>query len=103
MCDKVGFTSHICHGNFVEVCALRLLNMSGYKKRVRNVTVSVYDLIPSTSEQLEMFSSPTHAVSEAMDKVNDRWGEFVITPALMMGTNRVTTSYTPVRTEADLM
>jgi len=47
--------------------------------------VSVYDLIPSTSEQLELFSSPTHTVSEAMDKINDRWGEFVITPALMMG------------------
>jgi hypothetical protein len=30
-------------------------------------------------------ASPTHAVSEAMDKVNDKWGEFVITPALMMG------------------
>ena len=28
---------------------------------------------------------PTHAVAEAMDKINDRWGEFVITPALMMG------------------
>jgi hypothetical protein len=59
--------------------------MSGYKKRVRNVAVSVYDLIPSTDEQLEMFASPTHAVSEMMDKINDRWGEFVITPALMMG------------------
>jgi hypothetical protein len=47
--------------------------------------VSVYNLVPSTSEQLEMFASPTRAVAEAMDKINDRWGEFVITPALMMG------------------
>jgi DNA polymerase IV len=59
--------------------------MSGYKKRVRNLAVSVYDLIPSTSEQLELFASPAHTVSEASDKINDRWGEFVITPALMMG------------------
>jgi len=58
--------------------------MSGYKKRVRNLAVSVYDLIPSTSEQLELFASPTHAVSEASDKINNKWGEFVITPALMM-------------------
>jgi DNA polymerase-4 len=58
--------------------------MSGYKKRVRNLAVSVYNLIPSTDEQLELFSSPTHAVAEAMDKINDKWGEFVITPALMM-------------------
>jgi DNA polymerase IV len=47
--------------------------------------VSVYDLIPTTDEQLELFGSPTHAVSDAMDRINDRWGEFVVTPALMMG------------------
>jgi DNA polymerase-4 len=64
---------------------LRLLNSSGYPKRVRNLAVSVYDLIPSANEQLELFASPTHAVSEAMDKINDRWGEFVITLALMLG------------------
>jgi hypothetical protein len=29
-------------------------------------------------------ASPTRAVSEASDKINDKWGEFVITPALMM-------------------
>ncbi len=65
--------------------ALRLLNQSGYKKRVRNLAVSVYDLIPHQSEQLEMFSSRSHAVAQAMDKINDTYGEFVITPALMMG------------------
>ena len=69
----------------VYIKALRLLNGSGYTKRVRNLAVSVYDLVPSTSEQLEIFASPTHKVAEAMDKINDRWGEFVITPALMMG------------------
>jgi hypothetical protein len=42
-------------------------------------------LTSPTDEQLELFSSPLHAVSEAMDKINDRWGKFVITPALMMG------------------
>jgi hypothetical protein len=35
--------------------------------------------------QLELFASPTYAVSEAMDRINDRWGEFVVMPALMMG------------------
>jgi hypothetical protein len=46
---------------------------------------SVYDLIPTTNEQLELFASPKHAVSTAVDKINDRWGECVITPALTMG------------------
>jgi DNA polymerase-4 len=59
--------------------------MSGYTKRVRNLAVSVYDLIPHQSEQLEMFSSKSHAVADAMDRINDKYGEFVITPALMMG------------------
>jgi len=45
--------------------------------------------IPKTDEQLELFASPKHVVSEAMDKINDRWGEFVITPALMMGMDDV--------------
>ena len=47
--------------------------------------ISTFGLIPSTSEQLELFVSPTHKVAEAMDKINDRWGEFVVIPALMMG------------------
>jgi hypothetical protein len=47
--------------------------------------VNVYDLVPAQHEQLEMFSSKSHAVAEAMDKINDKYGEFVITPALMMG------------------
>jgi DNA polymerase-4 len=65
--------------------ALRLLNQSGYSKQVRNLAISVYDLVPHQSEQLEMFSSKSHAVAGAMDKINDKYGEFVITPALMMG------------------
>jgi len=69
----------------IYIKALRLLNLSGYTKQVRNLAVSVYALVPARSEQLEMFSSPTHAVSEAMDRINDKYGEFVITPALMLG------------------
>jgi DNA polymerase-4 len=65
--------------------ALWLLNMSGYTKRVRNLAVSVYGLIPAQHEQLEMFSSKSHAVAQAMDSINDKYGEFMITPALMMG------------------
>jgi len=65
--------------------ALWLLNMSGYTKRVRNLAVSVSDLIPHHSEQLEMFATKSRAVAEAMDRINDKYGEFVITPALMMG------------------
>jgi DNA polymerase IV len=65
--------------------AMRLLNLSGYRRLVRNLAVSVYDLVATTDEQLELFASPKHKVSKALDKINDRYGEFVITPALMLG------------------
>jgi DNA polymerase-4 len=69
----------------IYVKALRLLNLSGYTKRVRNLAVSVYNLIPARSERLEMFASRSHAVAEAMDKINDKYGEFVITPSVNDG------------------
>ena len=46
-------------------------------------------LSPHQSEQLEMFATKSHAVAEAMDKINDKYGEFVITPALMLGMDEV--------------
>jgi hypothetical protein len=61
------------------------MNQSGYKKQVRNLAASVYDLVSCQSEQLEMFSQRSHAVAAAMDTIHDKYGEFVITPALMMG------------------
>jgi DNA polymerase-4 len=69
----------------IYIKALKLLNQSGYPKVVRNLAVSVYDLIPHHSEQLELFASCSYAVAEAIDKINDKYSEFVITPALMMG------------------
>jgi hypothetical protein len=74
------------HNLFIALIVIRrntpehfyeFLGMSDYPKRVRNLAVSVYDLIPHQSEQLEMFSSKSHAVAEVMDKINDKYGEFV--------------------------
>jgi hypothetical protein len=33
----------------------------------------------------EKIGSKSHAVAEAMDQINDKYCEFMITPALMMG------------------
>ena len=74
-----------------SIKALRLLNGSGYPKQVRNLAVSVYDLIETTDEQLELFASPQHKVSEAMDEINDKYGDFMITPALIMGMQEIYT------------
>lgn len=65
--------------------ALELLNLSGYKKKVAELAVRVYDLIPNSEEQMQIFSCPTHRVSEAMDELNDTYGEFAVGSALCMG------------------
>ncbi len=65
--------------------ARELLNLSGYKKKVRELAVRVYDLTPNSDEQMQIFSSPTHRVSEAMDAVNDTYGEFSVGSALLLG------------------
>jgi hypothetical protein len=47
------------------------------------------DLTLSRSEQLKLFASRSHAVAAAMDTINDKYGEFIITPALMTGMDNV--------------
>ncbi len=68
----------------------RLLNERPEKdKAVRKLAVSCYDLVTSTKAQMSLFDlepDRSRELSDALDKINDRYGEYVITPALMMGT-----------------
>lgn len=68
---------------------LWLFNRRPYPgKTVSKLAVSCFDLIPSESAQLGLFDrniDKKRKVSDAMDVINDKYGEFVITPALMMG------------------
>jgi hypothetical protein len=61
---------------------MQLCNLTSYTKQVRI-------LILAHSEQLELFRSRSHAIAAAMDRINDKYGEFVITPALMLGMDNV--------------
>jgi DNA polymerase-4 len=65
-----------------------IFNRQPERKTVAKLSVSCYDLKPAATPQLNLFDqSPdkTRKVADAMDKMNDRYGEFVITPAIMMG------------------
>src|SRR5688500_14019194 len=73
-------------GRNAIVYRIMMLSLSRYKK------FFVGPCMPYRSQynfRLDMFSSPTYAVTEAMDKINVRWGEFVVTPALMMGMENI--------------
>ncbi len=66
--------------------AIWIFNQQPEKKVVAHISVSCYDLISSNDSQASLFDIENKArdVSDALDSINDKYGEFVITPALMM-------------------
>jgi hypothetical protein len=56
-------------------------------KPVSKLGVSVYGIEPTRPEQLEFFETTQtkqRHVAQAVDTLNDRYGEFTVVPALMM-------------------
>ena len=71
--------------------AYRLLYRSPYHLPVRNMAVSCFNLSPKTILQLGLFEDrlKKESLVKAIDDINHRWGNFVITPATMVNTNDV--------------
>lgn len=69
--------------------AYRLLRASPYKLPVRNLAVSCFSLSPRQTLQLELFQNTLRkdSLAKAIDDINERWGNFVITPATMLGSS----------------
>jgi DNA polymerase-4 len=69
--------------------ALYILNLQPAKKPISKITISCYGLVDSNASQDELFeyANKDRKVSEAVDMINDRYGEYVVTPAIMMGMN----------------
>jgi DNA polymerase-4 len=68
--------------------ALRLLGQAEIYDRVALLAVTVFNLTPCDPEQLELFGAErafaaTRRLSDALDQVNDRYGEFAVIPATM--------------------
>ncbi|CAN5234562.1 DNA polymerase IV [soil metagenome] len=64
-----------------------ILTQSDIKEKIAKISVSCYDLHDYEVNQLSLFETcdtKLREVSKALDKINDRYGEFVITPATMM-------------------
>lgn len=65
-----------------------IMNQQPQRKVVAKLSVSCYDLEPNDDSQMTLFdgsADKVRKVSDAMDTINDKYGDFVITPALMMG------------------
>ena len=77
------------HELFTKV--LLVFNAQPLKKIIANLAVSCFQLVPASSMQENLFDTELmkkREVSKAMDKINDKYGEYLITPALMMGLDR---------------
>ena len=61
---------------------------SPYKKPVRDLAVSCFNLSKHKTSQLSFFEDveKKEKLVAAVDRTNERWGNFVITPARMLGT-----------------
>lgn len=68
---------------------IKLLVYCPYRKPVSQLFVSVFGLIRANTSQLALFEDVERKerLVKACDKVNERWGSFVITPARMVDTN----------------
>ena len=68
--------------------ALLIFNQQPERKAVIQFSVSCYSLTASSNAQMTLFDidrTKMRKAADATDEINDRFGEFVITPALMMG------------------
>lgn len=67
--------------------AYRILCRSPYRSPVANLAVSCFSLEQSSATQEHLFSDigKQENLVKAIDAINDKWGDFVITPGRMMG------------------
>lgn len=66
--------------------AMRVMNMCPNIKTVTNLAVSVFNLNSYKPAQTTIFDGSRqdpHSLADTIDSINDRFGQFVITPALM--------------------
>jgi DNA polymerase-4 len=68
--------------------AQKILFIAPYRKPVANLAVSCFNLVKHDTLQLDLFNNvlKQQRLVSAIDSINERWGNFVITPAKMIGT-----------------
>jgi DNA polymerase-4 len=83
-------SSSVCATQDLYLQAQGLLELRPRGRKVANLAVSCFDLIRNERPQMQLFDtdrSKLKRLAGAMDAINDRFGEFTITPALMMEMN----------------
>ncbi len=87
--DKLIFdTRDIYKKAFKILCSCPYLKPACAGRPVREIAVSSFNLMKHSLCQLELFEdvAKKESLVNSIDKINDRWGDFVITPGRMLGT-----------------
>ena len=82
----VSFPQNLSDSRDIYKKAYGILALSPYKKPVRDLAVSCFDLKARGVLQLELFEDilKKENLVRAIDKVNEYWGNFIIAPARML-------------------
>jgi len=66
--------------------AVSLLKKTPCKFPLGNIAISAFNLVKTNSLQLEIFENieKKENLTNAIDKINERWGDFVIKPAVIL-------------------
>jgi DNA polymerase IV len=69
----------------------KLLIQNPYRKPVREIAVSCFNLKQSQNTQMNLLEDMDKKANRvrAIDQINAKWGDFVITPARMMGMKEI--------------
>lgn len=83
----VSFSESVFDSRDIYKAAYRILMKSPYTGPVANLAVSCFSLEKSLYTQGNLFADmeKKQHVVQAIDAINEKWGDFVITPARMMG------------------
>lgn len=67
--------------------AIYILLQSPYKSPVRELAVSCFNLKEAKNTQMSFLTDmeKKEKLVDAMDKINEKWGDYMITPATMLG------------------
>jgi DNA polymerase-4 len=82
----VSFPQNLSDSRDIYKKAYGILALSPYKKPVRDLAVSCFDLKTRHELQLELFEDilKKENLVHAIDKVNEHWGNFIIAPARIL-------------------
>lgn len=83
----ISLPDYIFDSRDIYKVAAKLLNMSPYGTAVRELAVSCFNLEKIKNMQMSLLEDVVKKQNlvNSVDRINDHWGNFVITPARMMG------------------